>query len=323
MKSWWPTRVRPTALWRSFAKWAAAALSSASTSTPGNFKNWAIPQAAHRWVLIVDADERVTPELAAEIKQTLAAADLRWLSHSRRNHFFGHEIKHCGWNTDDVLRLFRRDLGRYNDYGDHAEVEVSSGKVGRLKARLMHYTYWSMEQYLRKLDRYTGQWAQQRFSRGRRASYLQLLLRTPLRFFYLYFIRLGFLDGVPGLVVCLLSSFYSFTKVAKLWAAHASLTQPDPECRPLGEHRAVVEPLPAHTAPDQAASDRLTIGSLVSGPSGIRRQLVDCGCTVITVREFADHQTYSIEEVDNVLAWLDAPAVDAVACSPDELVNTP
>jgi glycosyltransferase involved in cell wall biosynthesis len=220
----------------------------------GNFKNWAIPQAAHPWVLIVDADERVTPELASEIRATLAAADCDGYRILRRNHFFGHEIKHCGWNTDDVLRLFRRDLGRYTDYGDHADVEVPSGKVGRLKAKFLHYTYWSMEQYLRKLDRYTTQWAEQRFARGCRVSYLELLLRSPLRFFHSYVIRLGFLDGAPGLVLCLLSSFYSFTKVAKLWALQAGLAQPDPERQQLDEHERLIQRLPTAGAADQAIS---------------------------------------------------------------------
>jgi glycosyltransferase involved in cell wall biosynthesis len=217
----------------------------------GNFKNWAIPQAAHEWVLIVDADERVTPELASEIKQTLAAAACDGYRILRRNHFFGHEIKHCGWNTDDALRLFRRDLGRYSDYGDHADVEVPTGKVGRLKSQFLHYTYWSMEQYLRKLDRYTTQWAEQRFARGCRVSYLELLLRPSLRFFHSYVIRLGFLDGAPGLVLCTLSSFYSFTKVAKLWALQAGLAQPDPECQSPGGREAVVQrlPLPGVTSP--------------------------------------------------------------------------
>ncbi len=217
----------------------------------GNFKNWAIPQAAHEWVLIVDADERVTPELAVEIKQTLAAPGRDGYRILRRNHFFGHEIRHCGWNTDDVLRLFRRDLGRYTDYGDHADVEVPSQNVGRLKARFLHYTYWSMEQYLRKLDRYTTQWAEQRYARGCHTNYAELLLRSPLRFFHSYVIRLGFLDGKPGLVLCLLTSFYSFTKAAKLWALDDGLTQPDPEAA----HRAQAANRPAGATEPQPSQD--------------------------------------------------------------------
>ncbi len=77
-----------------------------------NFKNWAIPQAKHEWVLVVDADERVTPELAAEIQQLLANPpadkDAYWIG--RINHYLGYRIKHCGWNSDDVIRLFRREV---------------------------------------------------------------------------------------------------------------------------------------------------------------------------------------------------------------------
>jgi glycosyltransferase involved in cell wall biosynthesis len=207
----------------------------------GNFKNWAIPQAAHPWVLIVDADERVTPELATEIRKTLVAPKHDGYRILRRNHFFGHEIKHCGWDTDDVLRLFRREIGRYSDYGDHADVEVPTGKVGWLKAKFLHYTYWSMEQYLRKLDRYTTQAAKQRYDRGKKAGFWTIMFRAPVRFFHGYVIRRGFLDGKAGLVLCILTSFYSFTKVAKLWAMTEGLSQPNPEA----EHESTVNQIAA------------------------------------------------------------------------------
>jgi glycosyltransferase involved in cell wall biosynthesis len=199
----------------------------------GNFNNWAIPQATHDWVLVVDADERVTGPLADEIRQVLAGPKADGYRILRRNFFFGHEIRHCGWNRDDVLRLFRRDLGRYRDVGDHAQISIPSGKVGQLRTRMLHYTYWSMEQYLRKFDRYTTQAAENWRRRGRRASFLGLLLRAPLRFMQLYIFRLGFLDGSAGLVLCMLTAFYSFTKCAKLWALQAGLTQPDSEAAPL------------------------------------------------------------------------------------------
>jgi glycosyltransferase involved in cell wall biosynthesis len=195
----------------------------------GDFKNWAIPQAVHPWVLIVDADERVSGELANEIKQVLTNPQHDGYFIFRRNFFFGHEIKHCGWNHDSVLRLFRRDEGRYNGAGDHAEVEIQGDRVGRLAARFDHYTYWSMEVYLRKLDRYTGLAAESWKKNHRRATFFGLLLRAPARFLYLYLVRLGFLDGIPGLVLCWLTAFYSFTKAAKLWALNEGLRQPDPE----------------------------------------------------------------------------------------------
>ena len=203
----------------------------------GDFKNWSIPQAACEWVLIVDADERVTEAMVAEMRKILANPkhDGYWIL--RRNHLFGHEIKHCGWSTDDVLRLFRRDLGRYVGGGDHAEIEVSTGSVGRMKAKFLHYTYWTMEQYIKKLDRYTMLAAEAWDKRGKRASFASLLLRAPLRFFHAYVIRLGFLDGKAGLVLCMLTAFYSFTKAAKLWALTEGLPQPDPEAEHAQQQR--------------------------------------------------------------------------------------
>ncbi|HVT28279.1 MAG TPA: glycosyltransferase family 2 protein, partial [Lacipirellulaceae bacterium] len=122
--------------------------------TSGEFKNWAIPQATHEWVFILDADERITAELAAEIRRTLDEPrhDGYWVH--RRNHFMGHPIRFGPWKNDRCLRLFRRDLGRYEGPTDHAEVRVASGLVGRLGERLKHYTCTSYSQYLPKLSRY-------------------------------------------------------------------------------------------------------------------------------------------------------------------------
>lgn len=196
----------------------------------GDFKNWAIPQATGEWVLVVDADERVTPSLAAEIRRVLesdSACDGYWVY--RDNFFMGHHIRHGGWGHDSVLRLFRRDEGRYVGDNDHAEVAIRSGRVGRLKARLPHYTYWSYDQYFHKFHRYTtwqaGVWHQA----GRRLSVGRLLANGPLRFFRAYVLQLGFLDGLPGFQVSMLQGFYSFMKQARLWEKYYALPQPDPE----------------------------------------------------------------------------------------------
>ena len=196
----------------------------------GDFKNWAIPQAEHEWVLILDADERVPPRLADEIRQVLGEArpeDGYWIY--RHNYFMGHLIRHSGWGHDSVLRLFRRDEGRYVGDTDHAEVAVRTGRVGRLRTRLVHYTYWSYDQYFHKFHRYTtwqaGVWHQQ----GRRPSMVRLLLTGPLRFLRSYVVQLGFLDGLPGFQVCVMHGFYSFMKQARLWEKYYALAQPDPE----------------------------------------------------------------------------------------------
>jgi glycosyltransferase involved in cell wall biosynthesis len=196
----------------------------------GNFKNWAIPQAAHPWVLIVDADERVTEPLAREINALLAGDVPRDGYHIfRSDYFLGHRVHFSGWGWDKVLRLFRRDLGRYVGESDHAEVHVSTGNVGHLKARLDHFTYWTFEQYFRKFHRYTLQAAEIRHARGERATWIRMLLSPPLRFLHCYVIRLGFLDGLVGLQICALTGMSSFVKQLRLWELDHALPQPDPE----------------------------------------------------------------------------------------------
>jgi len=199
----------------------------------GDFKNWAIPQAQHDWVLIVDSDERITPELAGEIRQLFNRGpdqDGYWIR--RVNHFMGHPVRHGPWGADKVLRLFRRDLGRYIGDTDHAEVAVSSGRVGRLRTRLVHYTFWTYDQYLRKIERYSSYQAALWHRTGRRLQPFRLLLTVPFRFLQTYVLRLGFLDGWVGFQVCMLIAFYSFLKQGRLWELQHGKAQPDPEaCR--------------------------------------------------------------------------------------------
>ena len=185
--------------------------------TSGDFKNWAIPRAAHEWVFILDADERITPALAAEIRGELVEPrhDGYWVY--RRNYFMGHPIRFGPWKNDRCLRLFRRDLGRYVGPTDHAEVELSSGTAGSLRERLTHYTCDSYSQYLPKLSRYADVQARLWQSEGRRATLRHLLLRFPLRFLQGYVWRLGFLDGLAGLQVCVLVAYLSWLKQAYLW----------------------------------------------------------------------------------------------------------
>jgi glycosyltransferase involved in cell wall biosynthesis len=196
-----------------------------------NFKNWAIPQARHEWVLVVDADERVTPKLADEIRALLCAPpankDGFWIG--RQNHYLGFRIKHCGWNTDDVIRLFRRDAGRYQERWVHAEVELERRRTGRLKSSFLHYTTWDSDQYLLKLNRYAKWGAMNMRDKRREPSGLAMLFRAPLRFFQLYVVRLGFLDGIPGFQICMYTAFYAFLKQAKLWEMKHAIAQPDPE----------------------------------------------------------------------------------------------
>jgi glycosyltransferase involved in cell wall biosynthesis len=196
----------------------------------GNFKNWAIPQASHPWVLVVDADERVTEPLAEEINGLLYMGPPHDGYHVyRTNYFLGHRIRHSGWGRDKVLRFFRRDLGRYEGESDHAEVEIATHNVGHLKGRLDHFTYWSYDQYFLKFHRYTTQGARNKHAAGLRASYWQMLLAPPLRFLHCYIVRLGFLDGLAGLQISALTGMSSFVKQVRLWEIERAVAQPDPE----------------------------------------------------------------------------------------------
>ncbi len=191
----------------------------------GDFKNWAIPQARHPWVLLLDADERVTVELADEIRTTLRspAHDGYWIY--RNNHFMGHRIRFGAWRNDRVLRLFRRDLSRYVGDTDHAEVSVTGGRVSKLRARLEHYTYWNYDQYLRKLERYTTHQARVWQAAGKRSRPLRLLGTIPLRFLHTYLVRGGFLDGLPGFQLSVMIAYYSFLKQARLWELQHAIPQ--------------------------------------------------------------------------------------------------
>ena len=112
-----------------------------------NFKNWAIPQSRHEWVLLGRCRRTHHPELADDIRRVLesppADTDGYWIG--RLNHFLGYPIKHCGWNTDDVIRLFRREKGIYQKRWVHAEVELPSHRVRRLAHPLLHYTTWDSD----------------------------------------------------------------------------------------------------------------------------------------------------------------------------------
>ena len=179
-------------------------------------KNWAIPLAKHPYILLLDADERVTPELESEVKALLSAGpdrDAYWIK--RRNLYFGRVMKHGGMQTDKVIRLFKREC-RYQDRRVHAEIERWR-TVGILKSPILHNTFGGWESYLRKVDRYTTWGAEQDLKDGKRSGFLKVVLRPAGRFLKQYIVRLGFLDGIPGAIAAFLGTYGVFLKYAKLW----------------------------------------------------------------------------------------------------------
>lgn len=193
-------------------------------------KNWAIPQCEHEWVLIIDADERMTPELRAEIADLLArpgGPECDGYYVVRRNYFLGGEIKHGGWESNDVQRLFRREMGRYAEREVHADVELrdktgNPGRSGRLKAKLDHITcpatLEGLNRYFQRFNRYTTQAAERYHREGRKPHIWNFFLHPGWEFFKMYVLKLGFLDGIPGLAVCSFCAFTRFVRYMKLYA---------------------------------------------------------------------------------------------------------
>jgi len=197
-------------------------------------KNWAIPQATHPWILLLDSDERVTPELAQEIRARLAEgldANGYWIY--RANHLLGRRVRRCGWGTDKVIRLFRRDLGRYEDTQVHAEIQIEP-PVGILRGRLVHHSFRSFDQYMPKLCRYAMWGAEDERQAGRQVRAMDLLLRPLLRFIKMYVLRGGFLEGTRGLVVSYLGFSSVFLKYARLWERQWQESTPAEDARPPG-----------------------------------------------------------------------------------------
>ena len=210
----------------------------------GDFKNWAIPQAKFPWVLILDADERLTPELSQEIRDVLQSGTTRhafWLR--RRNVFCGHTINHGDWSGDRVIRLLRRDRCRYRCHTDHAEIDVAGQRVGSLSGRLIHYTAWDLKAYLTKMTRYAEQQAELWQGQGKQPQVIHIVLNAPLRFLRGYIWRGGFLDGRVGFLIAALTAYYSFLKQLFFWQRVCGLKRRDVEPDQAAERPREVSPM--------------------------------------------------------------------------------
>ncbi|NIA31112.1 MAG: glycosyltransferase [Actinobacteria bacterium] len=180
-------------------------------------KNLALENASGEWILWIDADERVTPELAQEIKNVIGMnTEKDGFEMARKAFFLGRWIKHCGWYPGYVLRLFRRQKAYFTDNKVHEGV-ILKGSRSRLKNALLHYTDNNLEHYLWKFNRYTSYAADELAGKQRSAGLLSILFRPLHTFVKMYVLKLGILDGVEGLMLCLLSAGYVAMKYAKLW----------------------------------------------------------------------------------------------------------
>ncbi len=187
-----------------------------------NGRNRALELAGHPWILSVDADERVTPELQQEIRHLLSGDATRGVDGfmiPRRMYYLGKWIRHSGWYPDAKLRLYRLQGARWVGGSVHEKCTVP-GKVKRLRSNLNHYSFESLGQHIEKINHYTDLYARDRFRQGRTAGLPALLLEPPAEFLKNYIIRLGFLDGIAGLTICLLRAMTIYVKKTKLRDLH-------------------------------------------------------------------------------------------------------
>jgi glycosyltransferase involved in cell wall biosynthesis len=180
-------------------------------------KNWAMDQVTTPWLLILDADERIPEVLAREILALLEKGpEARAYFIRRENVFLDRIVRHSGWSTDKVVRLMERGVARYPNRRVHADLDPP-GATPTLQTPMVHYTCRSLGQYLEKLHRYAAWGAADLFRAGRHPGVAELLLRPGWRFFRMYVIQAGFLDGRHGLVLCGLQAWSVFLKWAKVW----------------------------------------------------------------------------------------------------------
>jgi len=180
-------------------------------------KNFALDQATGDWILSLDADERCTPELEAEIQKQLPNADgVAGFEMRRHVKYLGAWINHGGWYPDWKCRLVRRGRARWGGVDPHDKL-IPDGPVRRIDADLHHFTYRNFAHQVRIINHFSDVVCAEYVKQGRKPSILQAVFHPPWKFFETYILKLGILDGFPGFVIAVGSSVYIFARYVKLW----------------------------------------------------------------------------------------------------------
>ena len=182
-------------------------------------KNYAISTASNDFVLLIDADEALDEELQAEILKVKNNRTHDGYEFNRLNSFCGQWIRHSGWYPDRKLRLYDRRKASIKGRNPHDEVVMDTGATKKhLKGDLLHYTYLSVEDQIKQINRFTEIQAKENFERGKKPSCLSILFSPCYKFIRHYFFKLGFLDGYYGYLICRNMAYSTFLKHAKLKA---------------------------------------------------------------------------------------------------------
>jgi glycosyltransferase involved in cell wall biosynthesis len=184
----------------------------------GAQKNFALSLAAGDWVLTIDADERVSPALRAEVERAMGEGKADGYEMPRLSSFCGRPMRHSGWYPDYVLRLFRRGKARFSDDAVHERV-VCGGVVTRLGEPLLHAPVLRLEDALSRMDRYSTANAEMMIAAGRRVWFVTGFVRGIYTFFSTYVLRAGFLDGREGFLLAVANAEGTYYKYMKAWLA--------------------------------------------------------------------------------------------------------
>lgn len=182
----------------------------------GAQKNYALSLATGDWVLSIDADERVSPELAAEIRQVTATENADAYAMPRLSLFCGRPMRHSGWFPDYVVRLFRRGRARFSDDLVHERV-ICDGSVARLSNTLHHDPVRCLEDALVRMDRYSTDGAQMLHASGRKVSFMTGIAHGLWTFVRTYLLRAGFLDGAEGFLLAVANAEGTYYRYMKAW----------------------------------------------------------------------------------------------------------
>lgn len=186
-------------------------------------KNYAIALATHPWIYILDADERVTPELKDEILKTVTnPQDLVGFYVKRTSYFMGEKLLYGGAQRDKVIRLFLKEKCKYNGSPVHERI-ASTGKVGMFTHKLEHFSYRSFDHYIAKLNHYSQLRAKQLSKQGKKVNLFHILIKPPVRFCIHYLLRLGVLDGFVGFMYAKTQAYGVLTRYIKLWLVNRKM----------------------------------------------------------------------------------------------------
>lgn len=193
----------------------------------GPQKNRALAKTTGDWILSVDADERISPELRVEIEQAVKSEEFNGYEIPRASYFCGQRIHHSGWWPDHIIRLFRRDSGKFSDTLVH-EVVNMQGSVGRLRTPIIHYSYDDMEEVLDKVNRYSTYNAEMLLQAGKKSGLLKAVGRGLWAFMKTYFLRAGFLDGKRGFMIAVSNAegtYYKYIKLTLLLGSNSRINK--------------------------------------------------------------------------------------------------